>query len=67
METAISRRTVQKYVWMNLEIDLLDVGASFFDKFHAVAARINRLKCRHEITGPDGVYSWRIEKMISAS
>ena len=51
---------------MNLEIDLLDIGASFFDKFHAVAARIKRLKYKYEITGPDGVYFWRIEKMIFA-
>ena len=51
---------------MNLEVDSLDIGASFFDKFHAVAARTKRLKCKHEITGPDSVYFWRIEKMISA-
>ena len=52
---------------MNLEVDSLDIGASFFDKFHVVAARTKRLKCKHEITGPDSVYFWRIEKMISAS
>jgi hypothetical protein len=40
--------TEQRYVWLNLDIDLVDIGKSAFDLFEHIAPTVKRLKFERE-------------------
>ncbi|KAI4641534.1 hypothetical protein J4E93_007631 [Alternaria ventricosa] len=41
-------KTEQRYVWLDFDIDMLDIGASYFSKYKAIAPAIKRLKFERE-------------------
>lgn len=46
--TADSLHAEQRYVWLNLDIDLINIGTSFLAYFHPIAPEIKRLKLSRE-------------------
>lgn len=49
-EEAESSKTEQRYVWMDLDIDIMDIGTSKFDHYKHIAPAVKRLKFERENT-----------------
>ncbi|XP_014561983.1 hypothetical protein COCVIDRAFT_85490 [Bipolaris victoriae FI3] len=47
-EEAESSKTEQRYVWMDLDIDIMDIGTSDFRWYKSIASAIKRLKFSRE-------------------
>ncbi|EUC45685.1 hypothetical protein COCMIDRAFT_94758 [Bipolaris oryzae ATCC 44560] len=47
-EETYSTKTEQRYVWMDLDTDMMDIGASRFDLYKNIAPAVKRLKFERE-------------------
>jgi len=56
-------KTEQRYVWLDLDIDILDIGTSAFRDYNSIASAVKRLKFERD--DPDGSHLHELKEFVS--